>query len=123
MGREDKQVLAFERGGKVFLFNFSPFNAYDDYIVVPTRGEYKAVLSTDEGRFGGFDGVSMDYVYKTEKFVDGKHGFKIWLPARTAVCLEKVKKPRKAKEVVVVEEPVVEEKPKAKRTRKAKAEK
>lgn len=58
-----------------------------------------------------------------EKFVDGKHGFKIWLPARTAVCLEKVKKPRKAKDVVVVEEPVVEEKPKAKRTRKAKAEK
>ena len=123
MGREDKQVLAFERGGKIFLFNFSPFNAYDDYIVVPTRGEYKAVLSTDEGRFGGFDGVSMDYIYKTEKFVDGKNGFKIWLPARTAVCLEKVKKPRKAKEVVVVEEPVVEEKPKAKRTRKAKAEK
>ena len=63
-----------------------------------------------------------------EKFADGKHGFKIWLPARTAVCLEKVKKPRKAKEVAVVEEPVaetpvVEEKPKAKRTRKAKAEK
>ena len=58
-----------------------------------------------------------------EKFEDGKNGFKIWLPARTAVCLEKVKKPRKAKDVVVVEEPVVEEKPKAKRTRKAKAEK
>ena len=46
------------------------------------------------------------------------NGFKIWLPARTAVCLEKVKKPRKAKEVVA--EPVAEEKPKAKRTRKTK---
>ncbi len=121
MGREDKQVLVFERGGKVFAFNFSPFNAYDDYIVVPTRGEYKAVLSTDEKRFGGFDGISMDYVYKTEKLEDGKNGFKIWLPARTAVCIEKVKKPRKAKEVV--EEVAVEEKPKVKRTRKAKTEK
>ena len=115
-------MLVFERGGKIFAFNFSPFNAYDDYIVVPTRGEYKAAMSTDEARFGGFDGISLDYVYKTEKFEDGKYGFKIWLPARTAVCLEKVKKPRKAKEAVV-EEVVVEEKPKAKRTRKAKAEK
>ena len=116
-------MLVFERGGKVFAFNFSPFNAYDDYIHVPSRGEYKAVLSTDEARFGGFDGISLDYVYKAEKMSDGDYGFKIWLPARTAVCLEKVKKPRKAKDVVVVEEPVVEEKPKAKRTRKAKAEK
>ncbi len=122
MGREDKQVLVFERGGKVFAFNFSPFNAYDDYIIVPARGEYKAVVSTDEARFGGFDGISLDYVYKTEKFEDGKFGFKIWLPARTAVCIEKVKKPRKAKEVVT-EEPKVEEKTKVKRTRKTKTEK
>ena len=120
MGKEDRQVLVFERGGKVFAFNFSPFNAYDDYIRVPTRGEYKAVLSTDEARFGGYNGISLDYVYKTEKMENGDNGFKIYLPARTAVCIEKVKKPRKAKEAVVEE---VIEKPKAKRTRKAKAEK
>ena len=120
MGKEDRQVLVFERGGKVFAFNFSPFNAYDDYIRVPTRGEYKAVLSTDEARFGGYNGISLDYVYKTEKMENGDNGFKIYLPARTAVCIEKVKKPRKAKEAVVEE---VIEKPKAKRTRKAKTEK
>ena len=117
MGKEDKQVLVFERGGKVFAFNFSPFNAYDDYIRVPTRGEYKVALSTDEERFGGFGGVSLDYVYKTEKMEDGNNGFKIYLPARTAVCIEKVKKPRKAKEAVAEE--VVTEKPKAKRGKKA----
>ena len=120
MGKEDRQVLVFERGGKVFAFNFSPFNAYDDYIRVPTRGEYKAVLSTDEARFGGYNGISLDYVYKTEKMENGDNGFKIYLPARTAVCIEKVKKPRKAKEAVVEE---VIEKPKSKRTRKAKTEK
>ena len=34
---------------------------------------------------------------------DGNNGFKIYLPARTAVCIEKVKKPRKAKAVVTEE--------------------
>ncbi len=113
MGNVDKQVLVFERNGKVYAFNFSPVNTYDGFIRVPTRGEYKPVLSTDESRFGGWDRIDMNMSYKATK--DGaNYGFNMYLPARTAVCLEKVKQPRKPKA-----EKTAEEKPK-KTAKKAK---
>ncbi len=119
LGDESKQVLVYERNGKVYAFNFSPFNAYDGFIRVPTRGEYKPVLSTDESRFGGWDRIDMSMTYKAAK--DGaNYGFNMYLPARTAVCLEKVKTVRKAKEEKAA--PAKETKA-AKTTKKAKAEK
>ena len=117
-GDEGRQVLVFERAGKVYAFNFSPFNVYDGYIRVPTRGEWIPALSTDEGRFGGWDRIAMDYKYKAVKQENGDYGFSIYLPARTAVVLEKVKverKPRAAKEEV--------KETKAAKTTKAKAKK
>ncbi len=124
LGDVDKQVLVFERNGKVYAFNFSPFNAYDGFIRVPTRGDYKPVLSTDRSDFGGWDRIDMNMTYKATK--DGSnYGFKMFLPARTAVCLEKVKTVRKAKETVK-EEKVTKAakttKTAKKTTKKAKAE-
>ena len=118
-GAEDKQVLAFERNGKVFVFNFSPFNTYDGYIRVPAKGDWKPVLSTDEGRFGGWDRVQMDYIYKTEKQENGDFGFSIYLPARCAIVLERQKAVRAPKAVKTEEKA---EKT-AKKATKAKAEK
>ncbi len=88
---EQGQVLVYERDGLVFIANFSPTSYYTDFRVETGRaGKYRAILSTDEARFGGFDRISMDYVYKTDK-KDGKHGFSIYIPARTAVCLKRTK--------------------------------
>jgi len=88
---EQGQVLVYERAGLIFLANFSPNGHYTDFRVETGRyGKYRAILSTDESRFGGYDRISMDYVYKTDK-KDGKHGFSIYLPARTAVCLKRTK--------------------------------
>ncbi|MBQ3009334.1 MAG: alpha amylase C-terminal domain-containing protein, partial [Oscillospiraceae bacterium] len=115
LGDEGRQVLVYERNGKVFAFNFSPTNAYDDFVRTPTRGEYKPVLSTDEGRFGGWDRIAMDMTYKASKNENNQYGFKMYIPARSAVVLEKVKVERKPK---AVKAEVVEEKPK--RTRKTK---
>ena len=88
---EQRQVMVYERGGLLFLANFSPNGHYTDFRVETGKyGKYKAVLSTDESRFGGYDRISMDYVYKTEK-ENGRHGFYIYLPARTAVCLKRTR--------------------------------
>ena len=95
----------------VFPFSFQEYCRYNDDV------SDKDKLFDEYSTKGGLAG---SYVYKTEKMENGDNGFKIYLPARTAVCIEKVKKPRKAKEAVVEE---VIEKPKAKRTRKAKTEK
>jgi len=92
---EKAQVLVYERNDLLFVFNFSPVNAYDGYFVrTPGKGEYKPILTTDEGRFGGWDRIAEDITYKTAKF-EGANGFLVYLPARTAVCLEKKKSSRK----------------------------
>ncbi len=88
---EQGQVLVYERADLVFIANFSPNTYYTDFRVETGRaGKYKAILSTDESRFGGYDRISTEYVYKTDK-KDGKHGFSIYVPARTAVCLRRTK--------------------------------
>jgi len=123
LGDETAQVIIFERRGKVYAFNFSPVNSYDFFVRTPTRGEYTPVLSTDEGRFGGWDRIAMDMTYKAAKNENGQYGFKMYLPARTGVVLEKVKKTRAVK-AVETEEKKPEKAVKATktiRTKKAKA--
>ena len=88
---EQKQVLVYERAGLIFVFNFHPTNSYENYTVpVPTSGKYQAILSTDEERFGGYNRVSMDYVY-TAKKKNGVSQFSIYAPSRCAFCLKKVR--------------------------------
>jgi 1,4-alpha-glucan branching enzyme len=92
----DCQVLTYERNGTVFCFNFSPKNAYDGYwLAVPAEGKYKVIFSTDRGAFGGFDRISEEYIYTAKRHPDGKAKMQIYIPARTAFCIEKVKPPRK----------------------------
>ena len=87
-----KKVLTYQRGGVIFAMNFHPTDSYEGYwLNLPTQGRYKVVLSTDEKRFGGYDRISTDYIYTAEKQPDKKARFQIYLPARTAVCLIKIK--------------------------------
>ena len=81
-----------ERRGVVFAFNFSPTNSYDGYwLTVPSKGKYRVVMSTDEECFGGYDRISEDYVYESSKHPDKQQKLQIYLPARTAICMVRVK--------------------------------
>jgi 1,4-alpha-glucan branching enzyme len=52
---EENQVMAFERGGLLFVFNWSGTRAIPDYkLPAPKAGEWKMVLDSDDARFGGF---------------------------------------------------------------------
>ncbi|MBQ8439302.1 MAG: alpha amylase C-terminal domain-containing protein, partial [Clostridia bacterium] len=88
-----KQVLVFERNKQIFAFNFSPNNSYEGYyITVPSAGDYEVALSTDDEDFGGWNRISKDCLYKATKQPDKQNRLQIYLPARTAVCLSKVKR-------------------------------
>jgi 1,4-alpha-glucan branching enzyme len=89
---EGNQVLTFERGGLVFVFNFSPDKSLPDYgIPVPGPGRYQLVLNTDDARFGGFDRVDKMVVYDTL----GGGGtleaprLSLYAPNRTALVLKR----------------------------------
>ena len=90
---EGRKILAFSRGDLVFVFDFH--NSYSEQnfrLPVSTTGEgsYRVILSTDEIRFGGAGLIAHDYVYRTDRDRDGGIGFNIYVPARTAMVLQKV---------------------------------
>ena len=89
------QVLAFGRGDLVFVFNFNPTRSFSDYGFLVPRGSYKTVLDSDSIEFGGYGRVDdnvehftlMDPLYKKVR----KEWLKLYLPARSAMVLKKVK--------------------------------
>jgi 1,4-alpha-glucan branching enzyme len=76
-------VLAFERAGLLFVFNFSPTSSWTDRKIGVPAGCYRAVLSTDSPRFGGFNRVDTSINYVT----DERSELSLYLPARTALVL------------------------------------
>lgn len=81
------QILAFERGDLVFVFNFSPTKSFTDYGFLVKKGEYRVVLNTDAKVFGG-NGLADDSVAHFTNFdplyeKDGKEWLKLYVPARS----------------------------------------
>lgn len=63
---EVDKVVAYERAGLLFVFNFHPTQSFSDYRVgVEKAGEYEVVLTSDEKRFGGFENVLLGGTYGT----------------------------------------------------------
>ena len=90
------QVLAYKRGDLLFVFNFNPTQSFTDYgFLVPT-GAYDVVLNSDSPAFGGYgltdDSIrhftNHDPMYKKVR----KEWLKLYIPARSAMVLRKVKK-------------------------------
>ncbi|MGH4137968.1 alpha-amylase family glycosyl hydrolase [Clostridium sp.] len=89
---EQHKLLAFRKGGLVFLFNFNPVESFSEY-ELPTDeiGNYKIVFNSDEKTFGGQGRIAKDYIYHTDKLSqrDCKTGIVIYSPSRTALVLKK----------------------------------
>ena len=89
---KEDHLLIYTKGDTVFIFNFHPTRSFDGYFVpVGQSGRYRVVLSSDEGRFGGFDRVDTDCVYETVTTPADWIGFQCYLPARTAIVLKRDK--------------------------------
>lgn len=57
---EQDKMIAFERGGLLWIFNFHPTESWVDYRIGCSRpGKYRIVLSSDAKEFGGFDRVDV----------------------------------------------------------------
>ena len=84
-------TMVYERRGCVFVYNFDPSRYHEGFFVpVSAEGQYQVILSTDDSKFGGYDRISTTYVYEAKKNADGKLGFQIYLPSRTAMVLKKL---------------------------------
>ncbi|MDL2290142.1 alpha amylase C-terminal domain-containing protein [Paludibacteraceae bacterium OttesenSCG-928-F17] len=90
--REPEQVLAYQREKLIFVFNFSETNSYTDYGILTEPGAYKVILNTDNPAFGGFgmiDEKVIHFTVTTPKHPIGKEWLQLYLPARTAMVLQR----------------------------------
>ncbi len=89
------QILAFSRGGLIFVFNFSPTRSFSDYGFLVSEGSYNVVLNTDAPEFGGygFADDSVEHFTNVDSAYSGQHKgwLKLYIPARSAVVLRKKK--------------------------------
>ena len=84
---EDDHILAFERGGLLFVFNFSPDRSYTDYMIPVSRGvDYRVLFSSDDYCYNGYGRVSRDPVSAWVPGVEGNN-VRLYLPARTTIVL------------------------------------
>ena len=89
------KVLAFWRGGLVFVFNFNAARSFTDYGVMVPHGAYRRVLDTDETRFGGQNRIAARQTFVSEPVVQDHElveYVKLYLPARTALVLKREKR-------------------------------
>lgn len=49
----EDQVLVYERGKYLFVYNFHPTDSFADYRFPAPAGKYRTLFCSDERRFGG----------------------------------------------------------------------
>jgi 1,4-alpha-glucan branching enzyme len=89
---EEDKILAFERKGLIFVFNFHPLNSFFDYRFDAPAGEYKMLFNTDEPRFGGKGRLAEGQVHFTlfdPSLYGQRNLLSLYLPNRTALVLKK----------------------------------
>jgi 1,4-alpha-glucan branching enzyme len=93
---QSDQVLAYERGDHLFVFNFSPGRSYTDYGIQSGPGKFKIVLNTDNPAYGGNGNVDETLTYRAR--IDVKRTkpplLKLYIPSRSALVFKKMKTPR-----------------------------
>ncbi|KAG6455083.1 1,4-alpha-glucan-branching enzyme [Manduca sexta] len=86
---EGDKVIAFERAGLLFVFNFHPCQSFTDYrIGVNVPGNYKAVLCTDSKKYGGFGRVEPNgefHVTQGVPWANRNDSVQVYIPCRSAI--------------------------------------
>jgi 1,4-alpha-glucan branching enzyme len=80
-------ILAYERNGLIFVFNFDPQYAHNDYVIPVREGvDHEVLFTSDDGEFGGFDNIGHE---DRSAYVPGHPGpaLRLGLPPRTAIVL------------------------------------
>ena len=88
------QVVAYERGDLLFVVNLNPSRSFTDYGIKVMKGGWRLVLDTDSPAFGGYGLVDETQMHFTCPDGSGDpyglEWLKLYLPARTALVLEKM---------------------------------
>lgn len=84
MEHSEHMVLAFERGGLIFVFNFHPTVSHNGYSIDAAPGEYQMIMNSDAPEYGGHGRLLKDQRHFTHPALS------LYLPTRTALVLASV---------------------------------
>ncbi|XP_001361183.3 1,4-alpha-glucan-branching enzyme [Drosophila persimilis] len=90
---EGDKIIAFERAGLVFVFNFHIHQSFTGYRVGTNwAGTYQAVLSSDDPRFGGHNRIDGNVKHRSdpEGYAGRSNFIEVYSPSRTAVVYARV---------------------------------
>ena len=89
---EDNQVLAIQRNDLLFVFNLNPSKSLTYYGIPATPGKYQMVLNSDHPKYGGFDRINENILYrsKPEAAMSRNHRVYLYLPSRTALVFKHI---------------------------------
>jgi 1,4-alpha-glucan branching enzyme len=94
LAHEADKIIAFERAGLFFAFNFHPQHSPAGYGIEAAPGKYRMVLDSDAPRYGGHGRLVAGQEHLTLPEEGGPGGrrdrLRLYLPCRTAIVLEKV---------------------------------
>uniref|UniRef100_A0A674GQB7 1,4-alpha-glucan branching enzyme n=1 Tax=Taeniopygia guttata TaxID=59729 RepID=A0A674GQB7_TAEGU len=94
---ESNKVIAFERAGLIFIFNFHPYQSYVDYRVgIETPGKYKILLDSDAGEYGGHQRLDHNTEYFSEEYPHNyrPNSIMVYIPSRVALVLHTMDIPK-----------------------------
>ncbi|MEM6963633.1 MAG: alpha amylase C-terminal domain-containing protein [Bacteroidota bacterium] len=84
----DNRVIIFEKKGFIFLFNFHATHSIPNYkFRVPTKGQYKIVLNSDNEDFGGHHRIDENVTFQSFE-ENGNEMLQVYLTSRTALVLK-----------------------------------
>ena len=83
------QMLAFERAGALFIFNFSPAHSEADFAIPAPPGRYGLVLDSDARAFGGQGRVAGGQTYFTAPAGGHASAVRVYVPARCCIVLRR----------------------------------
>ena len=85
---EADQILIYQRGGLLFVFNFNPTKSFQQYpITMSLCKNAKVLMSTDDHQFGGHGRVS-HHSYSVTKIDEFISKFSLYVPSRCAIVFQ-----------------------------------
>ena len=95
LDNEGDQILAYERGLLLFVFNFNPERSFTDYGIMVTPGKYQLILDTDDKLYGGFGNVDHSMIYYAQRMggISGSNWLKLYLPPRIGLVFKRIPPP------------------------------
>ncbi len=87
----DDKVIAFQRSGLIFVFNFHPTCSHVDYRFRAPEGKYRMIFESDSVSYGGNGRLRVGQLHETFKKNNGQQAHdlvSLYLPTRTALVLQ-----------------------------------